>query len=199
MATIHHTTMTPTKLELLTGWLPKQSWYVGGAEAPELVRSGGFRLDDPEGSVGIEFMVVVAAAAQEPVAYLVPMGYRGAVLEGVPEAALIGTSEHGVLGTRWIYDGVHDPVVMAQLRALMRGETVPQQQRRSDTPDPTVTVHGGGPDDTLDVQVNRVLRPEEVTPKSYGRLVAGWVWPDGTAVRGVLADLAPRQEAARTR
>lgn len=32
MAAIHRTTMTPTKLELLTGWLPKQSWYVGDAE-----------------------------------------------------------------------------------------------------------------------------------------------------------------------
>ncbi|MFD8377106.1 1,4-alpha-glucan branching protein [Streptomyces sp. NPDC059679] len=194
MASIHHTTMTPTKLELLSEWLPKQSWYVGNAETPELVKAGGFRLDDPEGAVGIEFMVVVDGAAQEPVAYLVPMGYRAAALEGAPGEALIGTSEHGVLGTRWIYDGVHDPVVMAQLRALLRGEAVPQHQSKSDTPDPTVTVHGTGTDGGLDVHVNRVLRPTEAEAeqRSSGHLVAGWTWPNGTAARGVFAAVAPR-------
>ncbi|MFJ6836954.1 1,4-alpha-glucan branching protein [Streptomyces sp. NPDC091209] len=199
MAEIHHTTMTPTKLELLTAWLPKQSWYVGDTDAPELVKVGGFRLDDPEGAVGIEFMVVVDAGAREPVAYLVPMGYRGEVLRDAPAEALIGTSEHGVLGTRWLYDGVHDPVVTAQLGALLRGEAAAQQQSRSDTPDPTVTVHGAGPGDVFDVQVNRVLKSEEAAPGSYGRLVAGWAWPDGTAVRGVLATVEPRPEVARTR
>jgi hypothetical protein len=205
MAFIHHTTLTPTKLELLTEWLPKQSWYVHGAGKPELVKAGGFRLDDPEGAVGIEFMVVVDVAGREPVAYLVPMGYRGAELEGAPADALMGTSEHGVLGTRWIYDGVHDPVVTAQLHALLRGEATPQQQSISDAPDPTVTVHGTGPDDGLDdVRLNRVLRPTqaaestestetaEAAGRSSGHLVAGWVWPDGTAVRGVLAAVVPR-------
>ncbi|MFP3991698.1 1,4-alpha-glucan branching protein [Streptomyces sp. E11-3] len=185
MSTIHRTTMTPTKLELLTDWLPKQSWYVGDAQTPELVRAGGFRLDDPEGAVGIEFMVVVDTSAPEPVAYLVPMAYRGTALSDVPGEALIGTSEHGVLGTRWIYDGVHDPVVRARLRALLRGEAIPQHQNESDTPDPTVTVHGT--DDGLDVHINRVLRPTEAAQEPSGRLVAGWTWPDGTAARGVLA------------
>ncbi|MFD5469060.1 1,4-alpha-glucan branching protein [Streptomyces sp. NPDC127105] len=192
MAFIHHTTMTPTKLELLTEWLPKQNWYLGAAKTPELFKAGGFRLDDPEGAVGIEFMVVVDAAAQEPVAYLVPMGYRDTALEGVPGEALIGTSEHGVLGTRWIYDGVHDPVVMAQLRALLRGEAMPQHQSESDTPDPTVTVHGTGPDDGLDVHINRVLRPAEAAQRSSGSLVAGWTWPNGTTVRSVFAAMAPQ-------
>jgi hypothetical protein len=196
MASIHRTTMTPTKLELLAGWLPKQSWYVGHAGTPEPVKAGGFRLDDPEGEVGIEFMVVVDAGAPEPVAYLVPMGYRGAALEGVPAEALIGTSEHGVLGTRWIYDGVHDPVVMAQLRALLRGEAVAQHQNESDTPDPTVAVHGTGPGDGpadgLDVRIHRVLRPTETEERASGHLVAGWTGPDGTAARGVLATVAPR-------
>ncbi|MFG2129153.1 1,4-alpha-glucan branching protein [Streptomyces sp. NPDC048751] len=192
MASIHRTTMTPTKLELLNDWLPKQSWYVGDGQAPELLRAGGFRLDDPEGAVGIEFMVVVDTAAREPVAYLVPMGYRGAALEGIPGEALIGTSEHGVLGTRWIYDGVQDPVVMAQLRALLRGEAIPQHQSESDTPDPTVTVHGTGPGDGLDVRVNRVLRAADAAQGSAGHLVAGWTWPNGTTARGVVAAVVPR-------
>ncbi|MEV0399954.1 1,4-alpha-glucan branching protein [Actinoallomurus sp. NPDC050550] len=189
MAIIHHTTMTPTKLELLTEWLPDQSWYVGGAGTPELLKAGGFRLDDPKGEVGIELMVVVDTSAQEPAAYLVPMGYRGAALEGVPGEALIGTSEHGVLGTRWIYDGVHDPVVTARLRALLRGEAVPQRQSVSDTPDPTVVVHS--PVDG-DVRINRVLRSAEAAEEAPGRLVAGWTWPDGTAARGVFATVAQR-------
>ncbi|MEU4685795.1 maltokinase N-terminal cap-like domain-containing protein [Streptomyces xinghaiensis] len=193
MAFIHRTTMTPTKLELLTGWLPKQSWYRGGAEAPDLVKAGGFRLDDPEGAVGIEFMIVADGGAREPVAYLVPLSYRGAALEGAGGETLIGTSEHGVLGTRWVYDGVHDPVVMAQLRALLRGEVTPQHQSESDTPDPTVTVRGTGPGgDGFDVQVNRVLRPEEAPQASSVHLAAGWTRPDGTAVRGVCATVAPR-------
>ncbi|MEI5033642.1 1,4-alpha-glucan branching protein [Streptomyces sp. S1A(2023)] len=194
MATVHRTTMKPTKLELLTGWLPKQSWYEGSGETPDLVKAGGFRLDDPEGEVGIEFMVVADAAGQEPVAYLVPLGYRGAALEGAPDEALIGTSEHGVLGTRWLYDGAHDPVVLGQLRALLRGEAKPQQQSVSDTPDPTVIVHGAGAgaDQGADVRINRVLRASEAEQGASGRLVAGWTWPDGTAVRGELAAVAPR-------
>jgi hypothetical protein len=52
---------------------------------------------------------------------------------------LIGTSEHGVLGRRWIYDGTRDPVLVAQLVALIQGEAEPQAQSLSSTPDPTVT------------------------------------------------------------
>lgn len=194
MATIHDTTLTPSKLELLTGWLPRQSWYAGSGETPELVKAGGFRLDDPEGEVGIEFMVVTDTAGQEPVAYLVPLGYRGAALEDVPGEALIGTSDHGVLGTRWIYDGAHDPVVRARLRALLRGEAKPQQQNVSDAPDPTVIVHGAGAGagQGVDVRINRVLRATEAEQGSPGSLVAGWTWPDGTAARGEMAAVTPR-------
>src|SRR6185437_8327168 len=142
MAVIHQTTMNPGKLDLLAAWLPDQPWYLGGGRRrPELTRAGGFRLDDPAGEVGIEFMVVAdGAAADAAVFYQVPMTYRGQPLAGA-EGALIGTSEHGVRGTRWIYDGARDPVLVAQLVASIQGEARPQAQSISDTPDPAVTTY----------------------------------------------------------
>ncbi|WP_415953702.1 maltokinase N-terminal cap-like domain-containing protein [Streptomyces sp. KLOTTS4A1] len=141
MAEIHRTTLKPTKLELLADWLPGRPWYGGGPDIPQLAKAGGFRLDDPEGEVGIEFMVVTVADR----AYLAPMTYRGAPLEGA-EDALIGTSEHGVLGTRWLYDGCHDPVFAAELAALFEGRVRPQAQSISDQEDREVHVaYEGGP------------------------------------------------------
>ncbi|WP_405495035.1 maltokinase N-terminal cap-like domain-containing protein [Nocardia sp. NBC_00511] len=138
MAEIHETTLTPGKLELLSVWLPTRHWFAG-AGSPALSKSGGFRLDDPDGAVGIEVMVVTDTAAGKPVTYLVPMTYRGAPQQELAEA-LIGTSEHGVLGTRWFYDAAHDPVFIEQAARLLSGHTAPQDQNLSDTPDPTV--HG---------------------------------------------------------
>lgn len=139
MSIIHKTTLTPTKLELLTAWLPAQPWYVVARRPPELTKVGGFRLDDPAGEVGIEFMVVGDDAAGTAVFYQVPMTYRGEPLAGADDA-LIGTTEHGVLGRRWVYDGVRDPVLIAQLVACIQGDAEPQAQSISDAPDPTVTV-----------------------------------------------------------
>ena len=67
-----------------------------------------------------------------------PLTYRAGALDGA-DGALIGTSEHGVLGRRWIYDGVHDPVLRTQLVALIQGDAEAQAQTVSDTKDPTVT------------------------------------------------------------
>ncbi|MGR8009683.1 maltokinase N-terminal cap-like domain-containing protein [Streptomyces hypolithicus] len=147
MAVVHRTTLTPSKLELLAPWLPEQPWYAGKGGTPHLARAGGFRLDDPQGEVGMEFMVVTDGSGaasgagpveQQPTAYFIPLSYRGAPLDGAGHA-LIGTMEHGVLGRRWVYDGTHDPVLVAQLFALIAGTAVPQDQSESNTPDPSVT------------------------------------------------------------
>ena len=138
MSTIHaSTTMAPTKLELLTDWLPRQPWYRDTGAAAQLSRAGGFRLDDPAGEVGIEFLLLTDAAGGGETTYLVPMTYRAAPLDGAADA-LIGTSEHGVLGTRWIYDAAHDPVAVTQLLDFIRGRVEAQHQSRSDTLDPSV-------------------------------------------------------------
>ena len=163
MAHIHHTTMSPTKLELLDRWLPEQPWYAGTGQS-DVTRVGGFRLDDPAGEVGIEFMFV-RDDADDGTTYHVPMTYRGAPLAGAPETALVGTSEHGVLGKRWIYDGSHDPVLLAQLVALLHGSAVPQHQSKSDTPEPRVHV-----DDA----------PGETEPAGELETITG---PDGTAIQ----------------
>ncbi|MES9589068.1 1,4-alpha-glucan branching protein [Streptomyces sp. NPDC086796] len=207
MAVIHRTTLTPTKLELLTSWLPAQPWYRGKAQQPELARTGGFRLDDPKGEVGIEFMVATDTSGDRPVTYQVPFSYRGAPLPGAEEA-LIGTTEHGVLGQRWVYDGTRDPVLVAQLFALLAGEAEPQMQSASDTPDPSVTagIDASGfaaeiasftatdtPDGTdilvatapagrlLTLHVNRVLRPgQDPDGRALGHVTAPAPLPDGT-------------------
>ncbi|WP_328318958.1 maltokinase N-terminal cap-like domain-containing protein [Streptomyces sp. NBC_00388] len=217
MAVIHRTTLTPTKLELLTAWLPAQPWYLGGADGkPELAKAGGFRLDDPTGAVGIEFMLVTDVCGAEPVTYQVPFTYRAQPLEGAGDAALIGTTEHGVLGRRWAYDGAHDPVLVAQLVALMAGAAVPQEQSVSNTPDPTVEGHftgpehpvatgietvTGGPGGTavrvrtantagpgLTLHINRVVRPgRAATGQDLGHVTGNMLLPDGTSARTLFA------------
>jgi hypothetical protein len=183
MAHIHDTTMSPTKLELLDGWLPRQPWYAGDG-APDLTRVGGFRLDDPAGEVGIEFMFVRDDASGGGTTYHVPMTYRGAALPSAADA-LIGNGEHGVLGKRWIYDGVRDPVLMDQLLALLQGHAVPQHQSKSDTADPTVQVDSRQPDalDIASVRLLRVLSPDAPAGPA-GCVTASWRTADDKGARG---------------
>lgn len=215
MAVIHRTVLEPTKLELLTSWLPTRPWYAGGTGAPELAKAGGFRLDDPEGEVGIEFLVVTDTSGGRPVTYLVPLTYRGAPLEGA-EHALVGIMEHGVLGRRWAYDGCHDPVLVAQLAALIEGRVQAQDQNTSDVPDREVTRSctgdGATPTDSMagavddpqgtglpaprgtTLRLHRVLRPapdnEPFPPaQTVGHVAGSWALPDGTRARGLFVVL----------
>ncbi|MFD8373228.1 1,4-alpha-glucan branching protein [Streptomyces sp. NPDC059688] len=218
MALIHRTTVKPTKVELLTDWLPTRPWYRGGPDAPVLERSGGFRLDDPEGEVGIEFMVVTDTSGPERIAYLVPLTYRGAPLEGA-EHALVGTMEHGVLGKRWAYDGCHDPVLVAELLSLLAGEAQAMAQSITDTPDFEVTRHGtaaslapaGFAPEPVDdeegtrlpapggsaLHVHRVLVPVDENPPTpprgaLGHVASGWSGPADTRLRSVFMTLRTR-------
>ena len=184
MATVHATTMAPTKLELLTDWLPRQSWYRGG-DAPELSKAGGFRLDDPAGEVGIEFMLVTDGSGGGATTYCVPLTYRGAALDEAADGFL-GTSEHGVLGTRWIYDAEHDPVATAQLLAFVAGAVEAQHQSESDTLDPTVGRSWAGEGEPRTVELVRV--PEAGAPGTGdGAVEVAWRRPDGGTARGVVA------------
>jgi hypothetical protein len=219
MAVIHHTTLEPTKLELLTSWLPSRPWYRGGAAEPKLAKAGGFRLDDPQGEVGIEFMVVTDACGPHPTAYLVPLTYRGAPLDGA-EHALVGTMEHGVLGRRWAYDGCHDPVAVDRLSALLQGRAQAQDQNISDAPDREVTASHTGADSVpteftvtddregtalatprgATLRLHRVLQPAPDGPfpppqDAIGHVTASWRMPDGSRARGAFAVLHPATPA----
>lgn len=115
MALLHRTTLNPTKLELLSAWLPTRPWFQGDGEVE---RVATYRFDDPDGEVGIETMLV--RAGDGPV-HQVPLTYRGAPMPGADDF-LVGTAEHGVLGRRWVYDGCGDPVYAAALvRAILAG------------------------------------------------------------------------------
>jgi len=164
MATLHQATLTPTKLELLTAWLPGRHWYPKEA-VDDLQRVAGCRFDDPAGEVGVE-LLVVRAGADGPLVH-VPMTYRGAPLDDA-DFYLIGTMEHSVLGRRWVYDGVGDPVFVEALTATIRTgahqaeellETDDGPKRR----DPSMTVRGTGTADSSE-PAGRLVRVEDGDP-----------------------------------
>lgn len=112
MALLYRAELVPTKLELITAWLPTRDWFAGPAPAHVVSRC---RLDDPDGRVGVEILLV--AAGDGPV-YHTPLTYRAAPLAGA-ESSLLGTTEHSVLGTRWVYDAPADPVYAAVVTATI--------------------------------------------------------------------------------
>jgi NAD(P)-dependent dehydrogenase (short-subunit alcohol dehydrogenase family) len=117
MAILHTATVTPTKLELLETWLPRQTWFSG--PATDLIRVAGYRFDDPDGEVGLETLLV--RSGDDGAVYQVPLSYRGAPLSNA-DSYLVGTMEHSVLGPRWVYDAEGDPVYRAVLASVISGE-----------------------------------------------------------------------------
>lgn len=144
MALLHRATLRPTKLDLLAAWVPGRPWFAGPAGV-EVVSRGAYRFDDPAGEVGIETMLV--GTADGPVHH-VPLTYRAAPLDGA-DGWLVGTTEHSVLGTRWVYDGCVDPVYAAALtQAILTGGGQAEQyfevDGRREVREPTVTVVADG-------------------------------------------------------
>ena len=142
MALLHDATLSPGKRDLMMGWLPSRSWFDGDFERRPVA---AFRFDDPAGEVGVECFLLGSETAST---LLVPMSYRGAPLEAA-EAHLIGTTEHSVLGERWVYDGCADPVaVSALLSAMLVGgheaELTIERDGQKVTLDPTCWVSGSG-------------------------------------------------------
>lgn len=126
MAILHSATLRPTKAELLATLLATRSW----GEPGRLRLLGAYRFDDPAGAVGVECHLV---AVGETVFHL-PLTYREAPLTdggeptGAEEAShagedpLVGTMEHSVLGTRYVYDALGDEVALECFARALAGE-----------------------------------------------------------------------------
>lgn len=147
MAILHQAQVVPTKLELLQSYLHTIEG-LGVSDTDELTVLGAYRFDDPAGEVGIETHLLSSSDGRT---LHIPLTYRAAP-DSHLEPWLVGTTEHSVLGTRWCYDGVGDPVYQS---ALFRSITTNGTQARLEvlTDDgvverkPTVHVRGsGGPD-----------------------------------------------------
>ena len=104
--------MSPTKQELVEAWLPTRSWaqdrHVTGKVAE-------YRFDDPAGEVGVETILWLT---EDGTVLQTPLTYRAEPLAGA-EDHLVGTTDHSVLGERWVYDGCGDPVWAATLAAAI--------------------------------------------------------------------------------
>jgi hypothetical protein len=157
MAILHRATLVPTKTELIAAWLPRQDWFDGEVDAVEAIAA--YRFDDPAGEVGIESHVVAVGGRTVHV----PLTYRGAPLDG-GEEWLVGVTEHSVLGTRWVYDGVGDPVYLAEVLRVIR-DADGQVELVVETPEgpvrrePSMDVHGSGGDVPAGARVVVVREP----------------------------------------
>jgi hypothetical protein len=176
MALLYRADLVPSKLELLAGWAPQQPWFVGDPNAP-LTNVASFRFDDPDGEVGVETLLV--RAGDGPVMQ-VPLTYRNEELPGAEEW-FIGTMEHSVLGTRWTYDALGDPVYLAELaRVILTGGSQVELWIEIDgvmtLREPTARVTGSGSEsapDLDDVLVEIVRVPGGT---AAGRLVLTGTW-----------------------
>src|SRR6478735_3397217 len=169
MGIVHHTaTLSPTKQELVEAWLPSRSWAEGRQVTGKV---GEYRFDDPAGEVGVE---TILWRTDDGTVLQTPLTYRAAPLDGA-EAYLVGTTDHSVLGQRWVYDGCGDPVWAAALvDAISTGGRqaqmfIEQDGRRVDVP-PRIQVRGSGSDDFAPqvTSVDRVVDESAITVVTAG-------------------------------
>jgi maltokinase-like protein len=116
-----------------------------------------YRFDDPGGEVGVE---TILWRTEDGVVLQTPLTYRAAPLEGAAPY-LLGTSEHSVLGRRWVYDGCGDPVWAAALAtAILTGGTEAQMYFEEDGGRvhvaPRMRVRGSGRDGAAVPEVTSV-------------------------------------------
>ncbi|THJ65481.1 hypothetical protein E8P82_12065 [Arthrobacter echini] len=148
MAFIYDVALSPSKVDVLLPWLPGQPW-ARGVSAPEQIAA--YRFDDPAGEVGVETLLL----RDGETLLQVPLAYRGEPVAELEEY-LIGTIDHPVLGQRWVYDAVADPVYLAAIGdAVLTGAGQAEQFHEVDDEivriEPTLTLewsagdHGRAP------------------------------------------------------
>ena len=111
MADIYAAKLNPGKLDVVTDWVAEQAWASDlDLTSNPLEQVTSYRFDDPAGEVGLE--VHIARSGNQ---YLqVPLSYRGAPLDGADEH-FVANMEHSILGRRWVYAGMGDPVFRQRL------------------------------------------------------------------------------------
>ncbi|WIE75564.1 hypothetical protein [Curtobacterium sp. MCSS17_007] len=193
MAVIHRAALRPSKAEALAAWLPAQPWSGLTAGAPVEVVTR-FRFDDPEGEVGVEEIIV-----RTPEGRLLhtPLTYRGAPLDGA-HAHLVTEMDHSVLGRRWVYDAVGDPVYADVLRrAIATGGHEAELERADGSgrfdKEGTATGSGSAPDSPTVTTVDARTDGAETTVRTgHGDLVVlrviGLPVPDGETLTATWGD-----------
>jgi hypothetical protein len=186
VAVLHVASLVPTKPEAIAAWVPAQPWAPDGGDV-EVVAA--YRFDDPEGRVGLEAHLVRSAGAL----LHVPLTYRDAPLDGAGDH-LVATMAHSVLGERWVYDGLHDPIFTRMLAAATMtgcGQAVGMVEHgeRWVVVPPAVRLAGGGwsdarvPVDRFEVESDEgdraVLRNDRFDLVVGRRLVPGDTPPIG--------------------
>ena len=169
MALLHEATISPSKDELVGPWLRTRPWWDGETDRAPV---GSFRLDDPGGEVGMECFLLGSASGST---LFVPVTYRDAPLQG-REANLLGTMEHSVLGTRYVYDACADPVFVATVLDTIRsgGRQADLKLVRADGTEadraPSATARGDG---VSTVPHHDTGRPVSPTDESDRTTIAG--------------------------
>ena len=153
-------------------WLRTRPWWDGIEDRGPV---GTFRLDDPAGEVGIECFLLGSAGGSTLFA---PLTYRAAALPGA-EGGLIGTMEHSVLGTRYVYDAAVDPVFVATVLDTIRagGREAELVVRRADGTEalrqPATTASGSGDADVPLHDPRQLLLPVDAGDRTT-ITGAGW-------------------------
>lgn len=172
-------TLTPSKLDLLQVWMPAQPWFAC-SEVTQLARVASYRFVDHMDEVGIETLLVSCGSF----IYQVPLTYRDEPLED-GEDYLIGEMEHSVLGHRWVYDAVGDPVYLDELNRVIREADC--QAELSSGAQPDMTVEGSGvvlvSNSTGHIKLHRQLypaKPQSHVQNPIGTLTGTWTDENGT-------------------
>lgn len=189
MADIFKAELDPGKLDVVSAWLSRQEWTAGSDVAPEsLTAVTSYRFDDPAGDVGVEIHIVAAGDR----VFQVPLTYRGEPLAGADDF-FVSEMSHSILGTRFVYAGIGDPVFQQQLDATIAdaGSSAVQHQvddqgnRIGEITEVAQVVGTGSLPGAPSVQVVDELDPNETADTTkQGLLIGTW---DGQESPVVLA------------
>ena len=191
VAILHRASITPSKAELIATWAPTRAW--GPPADDPITMVGAFRFDDPDGRVGMETHLVSAGG----VLFQIPLTYRDEPLEGADDAFIV-PMEHSVLGTRWVYDGLGDPLFVVMLAAVtMTGQGEALGMARFDgrwfiAPSGVRLVGGGWSGGRVAVDGFVYKRQRDAMQRARGVAIAGG---DAEAVFDGLATLAQLPES----